>query len=108
MSQGSNSRSQVYKITYQKKLIKELSTEPSTSQDPVTRKENANNFVNLYNNITYAETQNKIINQNIVTSYYFFGKAPIDRYKYYKTNNPKYTAQALVNKEISEQLPTTI
>ncbi|KAF0541972.1 hypothetical protein F8M41_004955 [Gigaspora margarita] len=35
-----------------KKLIKELSTEPSTPKDPVTRKENTNNFVDLYNNIT--------------------------------------------------------
>ncbi|CAG8809364.1 11434_t:CDS:2, partial [Racocetra fulgida] len=66
-----------------KKLIKELSTEPT------------NNFVNLYNNITYAETQNEIINQDIVTSYYLFGKALINRYEYYKTNNPKHTAQAL-------------
>ncbi|CAG8796323.1 18238_t:CDS:2, partial [Gigaspora margarita] len=35
-------------------------------------------------------------------------KTLIDRYEYYKTNNPKHTAQALVNKEISKQLPTTI
>lgn len=91
-----------------KKLIKELSTEPNTPLDPITRKENANNFVDLYNNITYAETQNEIINQDIVTSYYLFGKALIDRYEYYKSNNPKHTAQALVNKEISKQLPSTI
>ncbi|KAF0552455.1 hypothetical protein F8M41_021773 [Gigaspora margarita] len=68
-----------------KKLLKELSTEP-----------------------THAETQNEIINQEVITTYYLFGKALIDRYEYYKTNNPKHTAQALVNKEISEQLPTTI
>ncbi|CAG8838676.1 30524_t:CDS:1 [Gigaspora margarita] len=45
-----------------KKFIKELFTEPITSKDPVIRKENTNNFVNLYNNITHAETQNEIIN----------------------------------------------
>ncbi|CAG8850251.1 44270_t:CDS:2, partial [Gigaspora margarita] len=47
---------------------------PSTSQDPVTRKENANNFVDLYNNITHVETQNEIINQEVITTYYLFGK----------------------------------
>ncbi|CAG8806870.1 35502_t:CDS:1, partial [Racocetra persica] len=46
-----------------KKLIKELSTKSSTPQDPVIRKENANNFVDLYNNIIYTKTQNEIINQ---------------------------------------------
>ncbi|CAG8492596.1 43315_t:CDS:1, partial [Gigaspora margarita] len=55
-----------------KKLIKELSTEPSTSQNPVIRKENANNFVDLYNNITLVETQNEIINQEVITTYYLF------------------------------------
>ncbi|KAF0490022.1 hypothetical protein F8M41_022009 [Gigaspora margarita] len=91
-----------------KKLIKELSTEPSTSQDPVTRKENTNNFVNLYNNITNAETQNEIINQDIVTSYYLFGKALEEKYNHYKKNNPKHTAQALVNKEVRSQLPNSV
>ena len=42
--------------------MKELSTKPKAPQDPVTRKENANNFHDLYNNITYAENQNEITN----------------------------------------------
>ncbi|CAG8843056.1 14436_t:CDS:1, partial [Gigaspora margarita] len=92
-----------------KKLIEELSTEPSTPQDPVTRKENANNFVDLYNNITHAETQNEIINQEVITTYYLFNKALEEKYDYYiKKNNPKRTAQALVNKEVRSQLPNSV
>ncbi|CAG8852723.1 36321_t:CDS:1, partial [Gigaspora margarita] len=91
-----------------KDLIKELSTESSTPQDPVTRKEKVNNFVDLYNNITHAETQNEIINREVITSYYFFGKALEDRYDYYKKSNPKRTAQALVNKEVRSQLPNSV
>ncbi|CAG8469063.1 16704_t:CDS:1, partial [Racocetra fulgida] len=52
-----------------KKLIEELSIEPSTPQVLVTKKENANNFVDLYNNITHAETENEIINREVITSY---------------------------------------
>ncbi|CAG8808385.1 20856_t:CDS:1, partial [Gigaspora margarita] len=75
-----------------KNLIKELSTEPEAPQDPVTRKESAVNFNDLYNNITYAETQNEIINQKVITSYYLLSKALENRYKYYKKSNPKRTA----------------
>ncbi|CAG8571207.1 14520_t:CDS:1, partial [Racocetra fulgida] len=45
-------------------LINELSTEPETLQVSVIRKENADNFIDLYNNITYAETQNEITNRD--------------------------------------------
>ncbi|CAG8489068.1 3409_t:CDS:2 [Cetraspora pellucida] len=65
-----------------RKLIEELSTKPSNLQVLVTKKENTNNFVNLYNNITYTETENEIINQKVITSYYFF-----------------------VNEEVKEQIP---
>ncbi|CAG8753768.1 16875_t:CDS:2, partial [Racocetra fulgida] len=33
-------------------------------------KKNAVNFDNLYNNITNAETQNEITNQDVITCYY--------------------------------------
>ncbi|CAG8845618.1 502_t:CDS:1 [Gigaspora margarita] len=89
-------------------LIKELSTEPETPQTPVTRKENANNFLDLYNNITYAENQNEIMNQEVITCYYHFGKALDNRYDHYKKSNPKRTAQALVNKEVRSQLPNSV
>ncbi|CAG8614306.1 16671_t:CDS:2, partial [Cetraspora pellucida] len=55
-------------------LIKELSTKLAI-QVLVIRKENAISFNNLYNNITNSEMQNEIMNQNIITNYYFFGKA---------------------------------
>ncbi|CAG8781835.1 34365_t:CDS:1 [Racocetra persica] len=90
-----------------KKLIEELSTEPSTLQVLVTKKENANNFVDLYNNIIYAETENEIINREVITSYYLFDKALEDKYDHYKKNKPKRTAQALVNKEVRSQLPNS-
>ncbi|CAG8734429.1 46044_t:CDS:2 [Gigaspora margarita] len=88
-----------------KKLIEELSTEPSTPQVLVTKKKNANNFVDLY---THAETENEIINREVITSYYLFGKALEDKYDHYKKNNPKRTAQALVNKEVRSQLPNSV
>ncbi|CAG8848021.1 16187_t:CDS:1 [Gigaspora margarita] len=44
-----------------KDLINELSTEPKISQVSVTRKENADNFIDLYNNITHAETKMKLL-----------------------------------------------
>ncbi|CAG8693800.1 15614_t:CDS:10, partial [Gigaspora margarita] len=91
-----------------KDLIKELSTGPEAPQDPVTRKESAVNFNDLYNNITYAETQNEIINQEVITSYYLLGKALENRYDYYKKSNPKQTAQALVNNDIRSQLPNSV
>ncbi|KAF0403875.1 hypothetical protein F8M41_009162 [Gigaspora margarita] len=84
------------------------STEPEILQVSVTRKENADSFVDLYNNITYAEAQNEITNQEVITCYDLFGKTLVDRYEYYKTNNPKRTTQALVNKEVSKQLPSTV
>ncbi|CAG8628752.1 23403_t:CDS:1 [Gigaspora margarita] len=89
-------------------LIKELSTKPEIPQTPVTRKENANNFLDLYNNITYAENQNEITNQEVITCYYHFGKALDNRYDHYKKSNPKRTAQALVNKEVRSQLPNSV
>ncbi|CAG8830441.1 38813_t:CDS:2, partial [Gigaspora margarita] len=89
-------------------LIKELSTEPETPQTPVVRKENADNFVDLYNNIATAEAQNEITNQEVITCYYLFGKALEDRYDNYKKNNPKRTAQVLVNKEVRLQLPNSV
>ncbi|CAG8558312.1 11615_t:CDS:1 [Cetraspora pellucida] len=91
-----------------KDLIKELSTESETQQDPVTRKENANSFLDLYNNITYTENQNKITNQEVITCYYHFGKALNNRYDHYKKSNSKHKAQALVNKEVRLQLPNSV
>ncbi|CAG8794086.1 2605_t:CDS:2, partial [Cetraspora pellucida] len=35
-------------------------------------KENAYNFIDLYNNITHAETQNEKTNWDVITCYYLF------------------------------------
>ncbi|CAG8857550.1 9733_t:CDS:1, partial [Gigaspora margarita] len=86
-------------------LIKELSTEPSTPQDPVTRKENAVNFNDLYNNITNAETKNEITNQDVITCYYLFGKALSERLEHHKKSNPPYASLLLVNEEVRKQIP---
>ncbi|CAG8696720.1 8709_t:CDS:2 [Rhizophagus irregularis] len=44
----------------------------------------------------------------IIKSYYNFGKALENSYDHYKKNNPKRTAQALVNKEVREQHPGSV
>ncbi|CAG8809399.1 14568_t:CDS:1, partial [Racocetra persica] len=82
-----------------KDLINELSTEPETSQVSVTRKENAYNFIDLYNNITHAETQNQITNRDVITCYYLFGKALSERLEHHKKSNPPYASLLLVNEE---------
>ncbi|CAG8758042.1 18475_t:CDS:2, partial [Racocetra fulgida] len=77
-----------FKFHILKDLIKELFTKHRTSQTSVVKKENANNFVNLYNNITTAEAQNEITNQEVIICYYHFGKALDNKYDYYKKSNP--------------------
>ncbi|CAG8723987.1 18194_t:CDS:1, partial [Cetraspora pellucida] len=79
-------------------LIKELSTEPKT-QVSVIRKENAISFNDLYNNITNSEMQNEIMNQDVITNYYLFGKALSERLEHYKKSNPPYASLLLVNEE---------
>ncbi|CAG8481318.1 4921_t:CDS:1, partial [Scutellospora calospora] len=86
-------------------LIKELSTEPETPQAPIVRKENAVNFDDLYNNITNAETQNEIMNQDLITCYYLFGKALSEQLEHHKKSNPPYASLLLVNEEVKEQIP---
>ncbi|CAG8493221.1 1494_t:CDS:2 [Racocetra persica] len=88
-----------------KDLINELSTEPETSQVSVTRKENAYNFIDLYNNITHAEPQNKITNWDIITCYYLFGKALSERLEHHKNSNSLYASLLLVNEEVRKQIP---
>ncbi|CAG8785794.1 17919_t:CDS:2, partial [Gigaspora margarita] len=85
-------------------LIKELSTEPET-QVPVIRKENAISFNDLYNNITNSEMQNEIMNQDVITNYYLFGKALSERLEHHKKSNPPYASLLLVNKEVRKQIP---
>jgi len=86
-----------------KKLIEELSSE--TSQD--FRGYGRGNF-DLYNTIINMEGQEEIAKRDLIKSYYNFGKALEDRYDHYKKNNPKRTAQALVNKEVRKQLPDSV
>ncbi|PKY58768.1 hypothetical protein RhiirA4_480955 [Rhizophagus irregularis] len=85
-----------------KKLIEELSSE--TSQDSEVMEKGTGNFFDLYNTIINMEGEEEIAKRNIIKSYYNFGKALEDRYDHYKKNNPKRTAQALVNKEVRNQL----
>lgn len=51
------------------------------------------------------EGQEEIAKWDVIRSYFNFGKVLDDLYNYYKKDNPKRTAQALVNKEVREQLP---
>ncbi|CAB5380251.1 unnamed protein product [Rhizophagus irregularis] len=89
-----------------KKLVKELSSE--TSQDSEVMEEGTGGFFDLYNTIINMEGQEEIAKRNVIKSYYNFGKALEDRYDHYKKNNLKRTAQALVNKEVRNQLPDSV
>ncbi|CAG8679164.1 33899_t:CDS:1, partial [Racocetra persica] len=89
-----------------KKLIDELSIE--TSQISEVNEESTGNFHDLYLAINRAEEQSEHVNQLVIKSYYDFGKAFEERYEYYRKNNPKRTAQALVNKEVGKQLPESV
>ncbi|CAG8780952.1 636_t:CDS:2, partial [Cetraspora pellucida] len=92
-----------------KRLIKELS-----SKNPVktiTQTESASeistnsiNFLDLYIKIVNAENQNKKMNQEVIRSYYNFGKAHRNRINYYKTLHLKQTAKMFVNDEVRNQL----
>ena len=88
-----------------KELIKELSTEPEVPQASVSRKENADNFFNLYNNITNAEVQNEITNQEVIICYYLFGKSFSECLEHHKKSNSLYASSLLVNNEVRNQLP---
>jgi len=89
-----------------KKLIEELSSE--TSQDSEVMEEGTGGFFDLYNTIINMEGQEEVAKRDVIKSYYNFGKALEDRYDHYKKNNPKRTAQALVNKEVRKQLPDSV
>ncbi|GES73759.1 hypothetical protein GLOIN_2v515277 [Rhizophagus clarus] len=62
-------------------------------------------FFDLYNSIINMEGQEEIAKRDVIKSYFNFGKALDDCFNYYKKDNPKRTAQALVNKKVWEQLP---
>jgi hypothetical protein len=81
-----------------KKLIEELSSE--TSQEPEIIEVGTSDFSDLYNVIVKIEGQIEITNQAVIKLYYNFGKALDVRFEQYMKNNPKRTAQALVNKEV--------
>ncbi|CAB5335218.1 hypothetical protein RhiirA5_444450 [Rhizophagus irregularis] len=70
--------------------------------------EGAGSFFDLYNAIINTEGQVEIANQDVIRSYYNFGKALADRYEHYKENNPNRTAQTLVNEEVRKQLPVSV
>ncbi|EXX69030.1 hypothetical protein RirG_099620 [Rhizophagus irregularis DAOM 197198w] len=50
------------------------------------------------------EGEEEIAKQNVIKSYYNFGKALEDHYDHYKKNNPKRTAQALLPNSVSDDL----
>ncbi|CAG8713097.1 9988_t:CDS:2 [Cetraspora pellucida] len=89
-----------------KKLIEELSTK--TSQILEVSEESTGNFHDLYLAINKTEDQSEYVNRLVVKSYYDLGKALKNRYDHYKKSNPKHTAQALVNKEVMQQLPSSV
>ncbi|CAG8757852.1 19793_t:CDS:2, partial [Racocetra persica] len=94
-----------------KRLIQELSTNDPrktvTSQFESTSETNTDsvNFLDLYNKIITSEDINEKTSQDVILSYFHFGKALEDHFNHYRKTNPKRTAQGLVNNEVRTQLP---
>ncbi|CAG8851845.1 1886_t:CDS:1, partial [Gigaspora margarita] len=84
-----------------KRLIQELSTNDPrktvTSQAESTSETNTDsvNFLDLYNKIITSEDINEKTSQDVILSYFHFGKALEDRFNHYRKTNPKRTAQGL-------------
>jgi len=51
----------------------------------------------LYQNIINAEETSKKTIQEVICQYFYFGKALEGRFNHWRKNNPKRTAQGLVN-----------
>ncbi|GET02672.1 hypothetical protein GLOIN_2v515277 [Rhizophagus clarus] len=82
-----------------------LTRKPKRRKDSVVTEETTGDFFDLYNSIINMEGQEEIAKRDVIKSYFNFGKILDDCFNYYKKDNPKCTAQALVNKKVWEQLP---
>ncbi|RHZ89328.1 hypothetical protein Glove_16g42 [Diversispora epigaea] len=97
-----------------KKLIEELTVEitPSTniSLPPPSQATTSDSidFTHLYQEIINAESLNDSASQNMIRSYYNFGKGLVDRLNHYKKSNRERASLILVNNEVREQLPEDI
>ncbi|CAG8459662.1 637_t:CDS:1 [Cetraspora pellucida] len=87
-----------------KKLIKELSSLSSSSTTSLQTVTSLGNFINLYNALIKAEEQVGITNQEVIRSYFMFGKKLEDRLKYYKKSNRDCKAKKKLIDEVTEQL----
>ena len=66
-------------------LIQELTTDvPDLQIMEEDKNDDTNSFFNLYYKITKAESQNKILNQEVIKCYFSFGKAISEKTEYYK------------------------
>ncbi|GBC07751.1 hypothetical protein RclHR1_07680005 [Rhizophagus clarus] len=88
-----------------KKRTNTSTEESSNKKAKKTKKEETEDFFDLYNSIINMEGQEEIAKRDVIKSYFNFRKALDDCFNYYKKDNPKRTAQALVNKKVQEQLP---
>ncbi|CAG8565877.1 12864_t:CDS:2 [Ambispora leptoticha] len=66
------------------------------------------NFLNLYRKIIDSEAVNKKTTQDLIRSYFHFGKAIEERYNYYRKDYPKRTSEGKVSDEIRKQLPNSV
>ncbi|CAG8614957.1 911_t:CDS:2 [Ambispora gerdemannii] len=89
-----------------KKLINELFTDVSEiSKVTVGYNENATDLLQFNDNITYAESRNESINQEVIQCYYSFGNCLLQRLNYYKSSkHGNQASQAVVNEEVREQI----
>ncbi|RHZ87744.1 hypothetical protein Glove_30g121 [Diversispora epigaea] len=117
-----------------KKLIKELSSPSSSSTTSLQTATSSGNFIDLYNALIRAEeqvetTNQEVIrsyfafgkkledraeeqvettNQEVIRSYFAFGKKLEDRFEYYKKSNRDRKAQKKLIDEVTEQLPNDL
>ncbi|CAG8856425.1 13706_t:CDS:1, partial [Gigaspora margarita] len=98
-----------------KKLIKELTTPISrqiSSENIITLQSDISemnidsvNFRELNEKIIKAEDNNQKTNQDVIRSYYYFGKGYNLWYDFYRQSNNEDASNALVNDKIREHIP---
>ncbi|CAG8672197.1 14549_t:CDS:2 [Cetraspora pellucida] len=98
-----------------KKLIKELTTPISrqiSSENIITLQSDISemnidsvNFRELNEKIIKAEDNNQKNNQDVIRSYYYFGKGYNLWYDFYRQSNNEDASNALVNDKIREHIP---
>ena len=71
-------------------------------------REDTDDLYNLYVKITNAEGKSGQANQEVIRSYYYFGKALWGRFEEHRLLHLEHEAQKRVNEEVRQQLPINV